>query len=238
MDRVASGVSDTNWVTVKDMISAKAQNGLNLKESAPFQVVPIGFNRENILVKPVNKTKKFNLIFIGVLYEKQGLQLVIKALPKIIKKYPKVNLIIIGSGPYENKIKSLVRQYKLADHVRFTGYINDQQKVVDLLNDGGIGLATYVPALGDFTYFADPSKIKLYLLCGLPVITTNVPPIAKEIKKEKLGFVINYSEDNLIDALDSLFEREKTYLNYRKNVIQKAKIYDNNLILDKAFKEV
>src|SRR3989344_1664667 len=62
MDRVASGVSDTNWVTVKDMISAKAQNGLNLKESAPFQVVPIGFNRENILVKPVNKTKKFNLI--------------------------------------------------------------------------------------------------------------------------------------------------------------------------------
>lgn len=237
MDKVACRISDTNWVTVKEMISAKVQNGLDLKKTAPFQVVPIGFSRENIFVKPVKLVNRFNLVFVGVLYEKQGLQLVIKVLPKLIKKFPKITLTIIGSGPYETEIKQLVKKQNLTSRVNFTGYINNQKEVVKLLTDCGIGLATYDPAIGDFTYYSDPSKIKLYLLCGLPVITTKVPPISKEIQTKRTGLVIDYSEEDFIKNLNYLLEG-KRYLLFRNNALKMSMAYDNNLILDKAFKEL
>lgn len=238
MDRVACMISDVNWVTVESMITAKVQNGLDLKKCAPFQIIPIGFSKKDISIKAIEKVKRFSLVFVGILYKKQGLQLVIKVLPKLIKKYPKLHLIIIGSGPFEKEIKKLVEQQKISSHITFTGYINNHQEVIKLLTNCGIGLATYTPSLGDYTYYADPSKIKLYLLCGLPVITTNVPPIAKEIKRKKAGFVINYSEEDLMNVLDYLLRGEKTYSMYRRGALQMGKAYDDNVILDKAFKEL
>lgn len=235
MDRLACMISDKNWITVEEMVAAKVQNGLNLKKCAPFQIVPIGFNKDDIVPKPSTKVNRFRLVFAGVLYEKQGLQLIIKILPKLIKKFPKVNLTIIGSGPFEKEIKKLVRQQVLSSHVRFTGYIDDHLKVVKILSDSGIGLATYIPSIGDFTYFSDPSKIKLYLLCGLPVVTTNVPPIARNITKNKAGLVIDYSEQDLIKAMENLLKDNKIYLKFRENALKMAKAYDINLILDKAF---
>lgn len=239
MDRFACMISDINWVTVENMITAKAQNGLDLKRCAPFQVVPIGFSKENITVKSIDKIDRYNLIFVGFLFEKQGLQLMIEVLPKLIKKFPKVRLTIIGSGPIESEIKKSIEQSNLNFYVTFTGYINNHQEIVKLLtNSGGIGLATYVPSIGDYSYYADPSKIKLYLLCGLPVITTNVPPIAKKIEKRKAGFVIDYSPQDLFNVLEKLLQDKKTYKFVRENALKMGNEYDIAIILNKAFKEL
>ena len=174
-----------------------------------------------------------------MLFEKQGLQLAIKVLPKLIGKFPKINLTIIGSGPYEAQIKKSVKLRKLESYVKFTGYINNHQEIVKYLTDhGGIGLATYIPSIGDYTYYADPSKIKLYLLCGLPVITTKVPPIAKEIAEKKAGFANNYSEQELINSLNILLKDKKRYFHFRENTLKLGESYDINLILDKAFKKL
>ncbi len=237
MDRVACMISDKNWVTVKEMVTAKTQNGLDLKKCAPFQIVPIGFNKNDIALKPTTKVNRFNLVFAGVLYEKQGLQLVINSLPKLIKKFPRIKLTIIGDGPYKSDLKKIIEQKKLKSYVKFCGYINNHREVVKIILKNGIGLATYNPRLGDYSYYADPSKIKLYLLCGLPVITTEVPPIAKKIDKEKSGIVIDYSETDLINALEILFVSKK-YAKYRNNALKTAKSYDDNIILEKAFREL
>ena len=237
MDKVTCSLSDNNWITVSEMLSAKVKNGLNLKKATPFQLVPIGFSKENIPTLGIEKVNRFSLIFVGVLYEKQGLQLVIKALPKLVKKYPKIKLTIIGSGPYESRIKLLIRQLHLNSRITFTGYINNHRRVVELLTEGGVGLATYDPKLGDYTYYADPSKIKLYLLCGLPVITTQVAPIAKEILRKKAGLVINYQDQDLLKALDFLFSENK-YIRFRENALEIAKEFDNEMILNKAFKKL
>ena len=244
MDRLACRLSDTNWVTVKEMITAKARNGLDIEKSAPFQIVPIGFNKEETRntqkhSSSQNKKSRFNLFFVGVLYEKQGLQLVIEILPKIIKKFPHVKLTIIGSGPFERQIKKLVTYLKLTKCVTYTGYITDHKKIVSVLTkNSGIGLAPYDPSIGDFTYYADPSKIKLYLLCGLPVITTHVPPIAKIIKGKKAGFVINYSKEDLMNSLEELMKNEKIFSLFRTNAIKLSHEYDDNRILERAFKNL
>ncbi len=238
MDRFASKVSDINWIAVENMLTAKAQNGLNIKKSAPFVVVPIGFSKAGIEIKPIEKVNRFNLVFVGYIFEKQGLQLVIEVLPKLIKTYPKTHLTIIGSGPYDDQIRKLVSKNHLRSHVTFTGYIKNHQEITRLLKDGGIGLAPYIPSMGDYTYNADPSKIKLYLACGLPVITSSVPPIAKDIAKKKAGFAINYTQQDLIDSLNYLLKSNKDYEKFRRNALKMSESYDINLILDTAFKKL
>jgi len=239
MDRLASIISDVNWVVVENMITAKVQNGLDFKKSAPFQIVPMGFNKENIFIRPNSQTDRFNLIFVGYLFEKQGLQLVIEILPALIKKFPKVHLTVIGSGPMESQLKRRVKLLNLNPYVTFTGHINNHQKIVNMLTKlGGIGLAPYIPSIGDYTYFADPSKIKLYLLCGLPVITTKVPPIAKKIKSKKTGMVINYTPKDLLDSLEYILKDNKIYLGLRESALRMANDYDISYILDKAFREL
>ena len=239
IDRLSNKISDANWVAVANMITAKQENGLDIKKCAPFQVVPMGFDKEIITIKSGNKTDRFNLIFVGYLFEKQGLQLIIEVLPTIIKKFPKTHLTVVGSGPMEAQLKKRVQQLKINSHVTFTGHINNHPKVIDILTEkGGIGLAPYIPSIGDYTYFADPSKIKLYLLCGLPVVTTKVPPVAKVIREKEAGVVIDYTEKDLIEGLEYLIKDKNRYLRIRENALDISRYYDTNYILDKAFNKL
>lgn len=237
LDRLASRWSDLNWVAVEDMIKAKEQNGLSLRKSAPFQVVPIGFDKIEIDAKSINKLSRFRLVFVGLLIEKQGVQLVIKALPQLIKKFPMITFTIIGSGIFEKQIKRMVNEEKLSSYVEFTGYISNHKEIIKILMRSGVGLALYDPSIGDYTYFADPSKIKLYLMCGLPVITSKVPPIAKKVMKRNAGFMIDYSEKELIDKLGYLL-KDGIYSKFRENAKKLGSDFDINLILSKAFKKL
>lgn len=237
LDRIASKISDVNWVVVENMIDAKAKNGLDVKKSAPFQIVPIGYSRGDIFVKPVEEVDRFHLVYVGLLFEKQGLQLVIKSLPKIIKKFPKVHLTVVGDGPYKSALKKLVTQLNIASRVTFFGFMRNQREISKFLaNHAGVGLATYSPSIGGYTFNGDPSKIKLYLSCGIPIITTKVPPIAEIIARNKAGFAINYSEDDFIDSLELLIANRETYRVYRENALIMSGAYDIKKFLDDGFK--
>jgi len=239
LDRLSSRISDTNWVAVENMLRAKINNGLKTQESSPFQVVPMGFRTENIAIKPVENVDRFHLVFVGLLFEKQGLQLVLKALPALIRKFPKIHLTVIGSGPYEATLKLLVKHQRISSYVTFTGLISNHRDIITFLTkNAGVGLATYNPSTGDYTYNADPSKIKLYLLCGLPIITTKVPPIAEKIKDKKAGITIDYSTDNLIYGIETILNKKETYKIYRKNALIMGRSYDISKILETAFSKL
>ncbi len=58
-------------------------------------------------------------------------------------------------------------------------------------------IAPYYPFdTNSFTFFADPGKIKLYLGCGLPIVLTDVPPIAQELVREGAGRIARYDAED------------------------------------------
>lgn len=64
----------------------------------------------------------------GRLVERKGHDMVIKALPKILQKVSTVVYLIAGEGPYEARLKKLVHEYKLKDHVIFTDWVSDYKR--------------------------------------------------------------------------------------------------------------
>lgn len=65
---------------------------------------------------------------------------VIKAMPEILKEFPKARLIFVGSGweeagrQYLSKMQSLVRDLDLGDRVTFTGFRSDVPEVLKALD--------------------------------------------------------------------------------------------------------
>lgn len=224
------------WNVSPNMVEAREKyDSIMIEENAPQIVVPLGIWYKRISKLPINKKDKFTIVFMGHLLEKQGLDVVIKAMPKILTKISEAKLLIIGTGEYENKLKDLVSKLKLDVVVEFTGYIDDHRVIEKKLAKAGLAVAMYKPDKTSFTNWSDPGKLKNYLAAGLPIFLTSLPHIAKELEKRRCGFVVSYDEKKLATAIISLLVDEKKLKEYSKNAINFSKYFDWDLVFKKAF---
>src|SRR5581483_10066435 len=104
-DRLACYHTDVIWNLSGRMKDARKKNGVDMKKSAPSVLLPMGANLARIKILPIEKIHRFDIIFVGYLLEKQGVQLVLKSLKNVITKVPRTRFIIIGQGEYESKLK-------------------------------------------------------------------------------------------------------------------------------------
>jgi glycosyltransferase involved in cell wall biosynthesis len=207
IDRLAAQHADVVW-NVSPAIET-ARRDRDGTAVAPQVVVPLGTYFDRIPRSEAAPTTP-RLAFLGHLLEKQGLQLVIEALPAIRRRLPAVTLLVLGDGPYRAALQRQSAELGVADAVEFAGFIDDHREVERRLAGCTLGLAPYVPDPESFSRFADPGKIKTYLACGLPVILTNVPPIARLLEARGAGRIVPYEAAALADAiLEYLGDREK-----------------------------
>lgn len=233
-DKIACYHADKIWVLSERMIAARRKNNVDVKRSAASVVLPMGANLSRIKILPLAKINRRDIVFVGFLMEKQGIQLVLESLPKIISKNTNLRFIIIGQGEYKQKLKALTRKLKITKYVRFKGFIKDHKRVEKILCQSAIGVAPYLPISDNYTFYTDPGKPKLYLGCGLPVIITDIPKIAQIIQSKKAGLIVKYTTESMAKALDKLLTNNKLYNEYRKNAIQLSKRYDTNSLIANA----
>ena len=74
--------------------------------------------------------------FIGSFYAYEGLDLLIAALPSILKQMPDVKLLLVGGGPQDAALKQQVMRLDLMDRVIFTGRVPhaDVNRYYDLVD--------------------------------------------------------------------------------------------------------
>jgi phosphatidylinositol alpha-1,6-mannosyltransferase len=114
-------------------------------------------------------TDKSVIISVGRLVHRKGQDQLIASLPAIRAKVPNVHLVVVGVGPYQERLEKLATKLKVADCLTFIGRINYSE------------LPKYI-CIGDI--FAMPSRSRFFGLeveglgivyleasaCGLPVI--------------------------------------------------------------------
>ena len=61
--------------------------------------------------------------FIGSFYAYEGLDLLIEALPTVLRDIPQARILLVGGGPEEQKLKALTRRLGLEQAVRFIGRV-------------------------------------------------------------------------------------------------------------------
>ncbi|MGE0083154.1 MAG: glycosyltransferase family 4 protein [Desulfococcaceae bacterium] len=79
------------------------------------------------------------LLTVGRLSKRKGQDMVIAAMPSILKSVPKAIYLIGGIGEYETRLKKLVKDSDLSSHVRFLGKVSDES-LLELYNIADIFL--------------------------------------------------------------------------------------------------
>ena len=224
LDRFAAIHADFVWDVSKAMLPARIKAGLDPQKVAPVIHVPNALYPEQINYLPTSKIIPNSLVFVGTLGKINGPDVAIKALKEVSKSIPKVTLHIYGDGePDISRIKKLATKLKLDGKVIFHGFISDQIKLSHEIKQYAISLAPYLEVPGSPRWWADATKIRLYLAAGLPIITTKVPPLGKELVQDGAGIITKDTPSDTAKAIIKLLQDKPLLEKMRKNAIKRAK---------------
>jgi len=228
--------SNEMWDLSPRMAEAR-ENFLNItkKDYKLHKIVPYGAWTNRIKKYNYNDCEKNTVVFMGHLLEKQGVQLIIKIIPEIIKKNPNFIFKIIGDGKFKDNLVKLAEDLNVLKYCDFKGKIENYKELENEIAKSCLAVAPYIKALDTWTYYADPGKIKTYLACGVPVLLTDIPWNAEEIEENKCGKIITENKDDIISGILEFMGGNKNQ-EYRENAINYSKKFDyenifNNLNL-------
>lgn len=225
LDRQAAYYSDFIWNVSSAMQPARIKVGLNSGKSAPCLRVPNALFPEQIKPRPPGEISPYTIAYMGTLEIDNGSDLAVEALPVVLKKFPQTRLHIIGGGDPAllRRLKRLASELKVRKQVKFHGFIGDPEKLSKTLSQFYLAVAPYRDIPESFRFYGDSTKIRAYFSVGLPVITTRVPPMGKEISRAGAGMIVEDNAKALAKAIIKLFRNKKLYQKYRQAAIAFAK---------------
>lgn len=240
LDRVCATHADYIWDVSRAMMPARIKNGLDEKRAAPAIHVPNALFPWQIRYKPFEKLQPYSMAFAGTIGPENGLDLAIESLAIARQTLPELKLHVFGVGPKDNEksISRLIKRLKLEQWVILHGFISDLNVLSDKLSSCMVGLAPYTSLPWSVRWYADATKMRVYFGSGLPVITTQVPPLGKEAEEKGCALVVCDEKKEIAQAMVHMFQHKKNYLKFRENAIAYAKKNTWNNTYDNAFSKM
>jgi glycosyltransferase involved in cell wall biosynthesis len=141
---------------------------------------------------------------------------VITAFKRISDEFPDVELIIVGRGDYESKLKKQVAEYELQNRVIFVGHLPDE---------------IMIPLFKNALFLVFPSLIEGFGLplieameLGCPVLASNIPVI-EEICGDAYEKVDPYSAVDIAKGMSKLLSSEIYREDLREKGHERAKFF-------------
>lgn len=148
-----------------------------------LQVIPPGVETEQFQYVPPIKKDHFEILTVGHLLKRKGIQHLIRAMPIIIRELKNVRLKIVGNGPYKESLVKLTKELHLNNHVELCGHV-PRDKLPKVYANCDI----YVqPSLSE----AFPTVIREAMATGRPVVATRVGCVEEHVKDGINGYLVS-----------------------------------------------
>lgn len=177
---------------------------------APLEYLPPGVDTEMFAPDPAARAllrARYGLgdapviVCLSRLVPRKGQDQLIRALPKIRARVPGARLVIVGGGPYADKLHKIAAATRMADHVLFTGSVPADElaahhNMADVFampcRTRGAGLD--VEGLG--IVFLEASA------CGIPVVAGDSGGAPETVVEGETGHVVDgRSVDEIADTI-------------------------------------
>ena len=87
-------------------------------------VIPSGVDVNKFIPSyPSKSSENIKLLSVGYLLKRKGFHILIGAMKKVVEKYPKVSLKIVGNGPEFNNLQKLIKDLNLESNIALCGYV-------------------------------------------------------------------------------------------------------------------
>lgn len=183
----------------------------NWADDAVFRPV----ERDESLARTLGLAGRFNVVYAGNLGAFQGLESVIKAASLLREDLPDLQVVFVGTGVQENRLKNLARETG-ASNVLFLGHrATEQMPAINALADA------LLVHLKDLPFFRTtiPGKTQVSLASGRPVIMAVAGDAAEIARRAGAGPIVRPEDAGAlaraIRELRSLPEPRRTELGSR-----------------------
>ena len=110
------------------------------------------------------------VLFPGSLQFHQGLDVAVRAFPRVVEQVPGAELHIYGDGPAKAGLITLAKELGLDGHVKFFGYVSTKE-IAAIMAEADLGV---VPKKADsFGNEAFSTKIFEFMSLGIPVVASS-----------------------------------------------------------------
>ncbi len=158
---------------------------LETARGTTIDVIPNGVDTR--LFRPGNGTATPDLLFVGRLIERKGVEFLLRAFGDLARQHAAVTLEIAGDGPEKAPLQALARQLGVAERVSFLGHL-DRSALAERYRRAAVFV---LPAMRD----AMPNAALEAMASGLALVVT--PGGAGDLV-EGNGFVIPPRDPNAI----------------------------------------
>ena len=131
----------------------------------------------------------FRILSIGRLVEKKGFEYGIKAVIRLISKYPdrKIEYRIIGEGPLKSKFQELIQETGAHENIRILSLRTQDDIRREIRKSQLLICPSVLSSDGDVDTV--PNVLKEAMACGLPVIASDISGIPELVVDGQNGFL-------------------------------------------------
>jgi glycosyltransferase involved in cell wall biosynthesis len=159
-------------------------------------VIPNGVSPSDFPLTPlpVRDGREPVLLYIGTLADWQGLDIIIKALPKILESQS-VKLLIVGRGRSRQRkiLAKQIRKLGLEEHVIIQSAV-PHHEIPGLIANADICVAPLALNDRNVTQGACPIKLLEYMAAGRPLLASNMPIVRELVREDVDGLLFSPSD--------------------------------------------
>jgi len=197
---------------------------LAVKIGVSEEKIKVIYNSIDFLVVPsdskVDLKKQLNIIDKVILTNARltpwkGIDMLIKIMPELIKKYKDIRLVIISEGPERINLEKLAVDLDVEEYIFFAGRVS-RELVVEYLKISDVFVLN--------TNYEGMSFVILEAMkVGTPVITTKAGGNPETIKDKETGILVNYqNKKQWLEAINQILDNpdlaEKLVVNAQQDL--------------------
>ena len=174
--------------------------------------LPMGIHLDKIIFaqRQPPSDGPINILSVGRLTEMKGREYAIKAVAKIIGKFPNVRYNIVGDGPLRQLLQKLIQDLDAAHSISLLGWVSSDQ-LDSLYKSSHIFLHPSVKA-SDGNMEGQGVVLLEALAYGLPVVATNHGAFPETVPDSAAGFLVPERDpDALAERLEYLISNPQAW---------------------------
>ena len=154
----------------------------------------------------VKRSEVPTVVFLGRLRKYKGVQILLRAMPRVMERVPGVRLLVVGDGPYRGALEKLAVRLGISEVVTFTGYVPSQERV-RMLRASHVAVSPS-PKEGWGLTVVEANA------CGTPVVASRSPGLQDSVRHGETGFLVRHGDmgelaDRLVEILSDEALRER-----------------------------
>lgn len=147
--------------------------------------------------QPQHWAGKRVILTVGRLQKRKGQDMMVRALPELVKTFPNIHYCIVGDGDERSNLGRLVDQLNVAEYVEFAGEIDDQEMIARYQH-------CELFALPNRRIGNDDEGFGMVLLeaqaCGRPVLAGDSGGTSETLVQGQTGVICNCTTPEFIVA--------------------------------------